>query len=205
MIEKASLPCEADESGVLAEFRESCSVKEASAQQLKTQIVVAANLIAESVRLGGKVIFFGNGGSAADAQHLAAELVGRYAFDRPPVPAIVLHGNTSAVTAISNDYGYEEVFARQVRAFASQGDVVIGISTSGASPNVLKALQSAQEAGSLTIGLTGDAGRGLMARFCDVLLAVPSRSTPRIQEAHITIGHVICGLVEKRLFAADKA
>ena len=200
MIEKAAISCEADELGVLEEFRASCSVKEATAQQLKTEIVIAANLIAETVRSGGKAIFFGNGGSAADAQHLAAELVGRYAFDRPPVPAIVLHGNASAVTAISNDYGYDEVFARQVQAFAAHGDVVVGISTSGASPNVLKALQAAKVAGCSTIGLTGEAGRSLMGRFCDVLLVVPSKSTPRIQEAHITIGHVICGLVERRLF-----
>ena len=182
------------------EIQESCAVKQASLEKLSDKILHAAEILTGCLSSGGKVLFFGNGGSAADAQHLAAELVVKYQVSRAPLAALALHGNSSAVTAISNDYGYKELFARQVRAFARPGDVAVGISTSGASPNVLKGLQAAREMGCATIGLTGEAGCGLMASFCDLLLAVPSKVTPRIQESHITIGHIIIGLVERALF-----
>ncbi|MDP2859434.1 MAG: D-sedoheptulose 7-phosphate isomerase [Bacillota bacterium] len=182
------------------EILESCMVKQATLSKLRDKILEAAQVLAGCLSSGGKVLFFGNGGSAADAQHLAAELVVKYQVNRGPLAALALHGNSSVVTAISNDYGYKEIFARQVRAFARPGDVAVGISTSGASPNVLKGLQAAREVGCATIGMTGENGHGLMASFCDLVLAVPSKVTPRIQESHITMGHVIIGLVEKMLF-----
>jgi len=184
---------------VCDDIEESCEVKRAAVARLGQLIIASADMLVASLRRGGKVLFCGNGGSAADAQHLAAELVGRFAFDRAPLAAMALHANTSSLTAIGNDYGYEEVFARQVRAFAGPGDVVVGISTSGNSANVVNALKVAHEIPCLTIGLTGEGG-GNMARFCDVLLDVPSKHTPRVQECHITLGHIICGLVEKRVF-----
>ena len=182
------------------EIQESCEVKQATLLKLRGKLLEAAQIIADCLSSGGKVLFFGNGGSAADAQHLAAELVVKYQVNRGPLAALALHGNSSVVTAISNDYGYKEIFAWQVRAFARPGDVAVGISTSGASPNVLKGLQAAREMGCATIGMTGENGHGLMASFCDLVLAVPSKVTPRIQESHITVGHVIIGLVERMLF-----
>jgi len=158
-----------------------------------------ATVIAQAYRSGKKVLLCGNGGSAADAQHIAAEFVGRFYKDRPPLPAIALHGNTSAVTAIANDYGYEVVFARQVEAYVAAGDVMIGISTSGNSPNVVLAIQKAKEAGASTVGLTG-ANESQLSEIADICLRVPSTDTPRIQEAHITLGHIICYLVEQSLF-----
>jgi D-sedoheptulose 7-phosphate isomerase len=182
------------------EMQESCAVKQASLEKLRDKILRAAEILTACLSSGGKALFFGNGGSAADAQHLAAELVVKYQISRAPLAALALHGNSSAVTAISNDYGYKDLFARQVQAFARPGDVAVGISTSGASPNVLKGLQAAREMGCSTIGLTGETGCGLMASFCDLVLAVPSKVTPRIQESHIAIGHIIIGLVERALF-----
>ncbi len=182
------------------EIQESCTVKQATLAKLREKMLEAAQILAECLSSGGRVLFFGNGGSAADAQHLAAELVVKYQVNRGPLAALALHGNSSAVTAISNDYGYKEIFARQVRAFARPGDVAVGISTSGASPNVLKGLQAAREMGCTVIGMTGENGHGLMASFCNLVLAVPSKATPRIQESHITMGHVIIGLVERMLF-----
>jgi D-sedoheptulose 7-phosphate isomerase len=148
---------------------------------------------------GHKVLFAGNGGSAADAQHLAAELVSRYAYDRPGLPAFALTTDTSALTAIGNDYGYEHLFARQLEAVGTAGDVFFGISTSGRSPNVLKALHAARAKGLVTVGMTGRAGGQMLGR-CDYLLRVPSDSTPRIQEGHIAIGHAICQIIEAQLF-----
>jgi len=158
----------------------------------------AAGLVADAFATGGQLLVCGNGGSAADAQHIAAEFVGRYLKERTPFPAIALNANSSAVTAIGNDYGFDEVFARQVRAHGRAGDVLLAITTSGDSPNVLRAVEAAREAGMSVIGLTGRDG-GALAALCDVCLTVPVKSTPRIQEAHILIAHVFCGLVEDAL------
>ncbi len=146
-----------------------------------------------------KVLFCGNGGSAADAQHLAAEFSGRFYKDREPLFAEALHVNTSYLTAVANDYSYQDIYARAVKAKGRKGDVLIGLSTSGNSGNVLSALEEAGKREMVTIGLTGESG-GQMKNLCQVLLNVPSTDTPRIQEAHITIGHIICQLVEERLF-----
>jgi len=159
---------------------------------------VAAACIA-ALRNGNKILFAGNGGSAADAQHLAGELVSRFNYDRPGLPAFSLSTDTSVLTAIGNDYGYERLFARQIEAVGSAGDVFIGISTSGRSPNILNALRTAREKGLVTIGLTGRLG-GDMPALCDHCLRTPSDLTPRIQEGHISIGHTICYLIEQQLF-----
>ncbi len=156
----------------------------------------AAEALISAYSRGRKAIFFGNGGSAADAQHLAAEFVGRYLRERTPLPALALNANSSAVTAIGNDYGYAEVFARQLEALAVVGDVAVGISTSGNSPNVIQALRAARKLGLFTIGLTGASG-GAVREFVDVLIAAPSDETPRIQECHILIGHALCDAVEQ--------
>jgi len=159
---------------------------------------VAAACIA-ALRQGNKILFAGNGGSAADAQHLAGELISRFHYDRPGLPAFSLSTDTSVLTAIGNDYGYENLFARQLEAVGNAGDVFIGISTSGRSPNIVKALQVARAKGVLTVGLTGHGG-GQMPALCDHCLRVPSDSTPRIQEGHIAIGHTICMLIEQQIF-----
>jgi D-sedoheptulose 7-phosphate isomerase len=161
-------------------------------------LTAAADVLVAAYRSGRKALFFGNGGSAADAQHLAAEFVGRYLRERAPLPALALHTNTSAVTAIGNDYGYEHVFARQLEALASPGDVAVGISTSGKSPSVIEALKCARRLGLSTIGLTGASG-GLLRDLVDVLIAIPSEETPRIQECHILVGHALCDAVEQAL------
>ena len=163
-------------------------------------LTAAADALVAAYRTGHKAIFFGNGGSAADAQHLAAEFVGRYLRQRPPLPALALTVNSSAVTAIGNDYGYDEVFARQLEALAHPGDVVVGISTSGNSPNVIRGLVQARQLGLFTIGLTGSSG-GRLRELVDVLIAVPSDETPRIQECHILAGHSLCDAVEQAMTA----
>jgi D-sedoheptulose 7-phosphate isomerase len=155
-------------------------------------------LIADSMGQGGVLLVCGNGGSAADAQHIAAELTGRFFRDRKPLPALALHGNTSSLTAIGNDYGYDEVFAREVGAHGRKGDVLLAISTSGNSRNVLRAITVARDKGMAVVGLTGSDG-GKMRDLCDVCVCVPSTSTPRIQECHILIGHTVCELVEQIL------
>ncbi len=147
-----------------------------------------------------KTILAGNGGSAADAQHIAAELVGRYGFDRPSIPSLALTTDTSNLTAIGNDYGYDQVFSRQLEGMGQEGDIFIGISTSGNSINILKAFESAKKKGIFTVALTGRDG-GEMAKLADIALIVPSDSTPRIQESHILIGHIICDIIEKEIFA----
>ena len=159
-------------------------------------LTAAAEALISAYRAGHKALFFGNGGSAADAQHLAAEFVGRYLREREPMPALALNANSSAVTAIGNDYGYEEVFARQLQALATPGDVAVAISTSGNSPNVTQAVMSARRLGLFTIGLTGASG-GRLRSLVDVLIAVPSQETPRIQECHILAGHALCDAVEQ--------
>lgn len=148
---------------------------------------------------GGKVLFCGNGGSAADAQHLAAELSGRYYYDRPPLNSEALHVNTSYLTAVANDYSYNEVYARLIKALGSKGDVLIGLSTSGNSGNVVNAFKQARELGVITVGFTGKGG-GEMKAHCDLLIEIPSTNTPRIQECHMNIGHTLCELVEQALF-----
>ena len=163
------------------------------------QIDAAARQMAISIARGGKILFAGNGGSAADAQHWAAEFVNRFIMDRPPLPAIALTTDSSILTSIGNDFGYELVFAKQVRALGKAGDVFVGISTSGNSPNVVEALQVARDMGLFTIGLTGDGG-GKMAPLCDILLAVPHSSTPLIQELHAAAGHMLCALTDYYLF-----
>ena len=163
------------------------------------RIEAAAEIITESLRHGGKIHFCGNGGSAADAQHLAAELSGRFYFDRPPLNAEALHCNTSYLTAVGNDYGYDLIFSRLLRGTAKAGDVIVGISTSGNSKNILKAFEVAKELGVKIIAMTGETG-GAMKDFADILLNVPSTDTPRIQESHIMIGHIVCELVETEMF-----
>ncbi|MCS6990991.1 MAG: D-sedoheptulose 7-phosphate isomerase [Chitinophagales bacterium] len=180
---------------------------------VKQQVLADASLldrvrqVAEAIvhcyRKGGKVLFCGNGGSAADAQHLAAELSGRFYSDRDPLDAEALHVNTSYLTAVGNDYGYDQVFSRLVKARGRSGDVLIALSTSGNSANVIRALEEARRLGLLTVGMTGATG-GRMASLCDILLNVPSTDTPRIQEVHMLMGHIICQLVEAELFAAGR-
>jgi D-sedoheptulose 7-phosphate isomerase len=162
----------------------------------------AAEKLVEAYRAGHKAIFFGNGGSAADAQHLAAEFLGRYLRERRPLPALALNTNTSAVTAIGNDYGYDQVFARQLEAMATAGDVAVGISTSGNSPSIIEALQCARRLGLYTIGLTGASG-GRLRDSVDTLIAAPSDETPRIQECHILVGHALCDIVEQAMVGRD--
>ena len=159
----------------------------------------AADMMVASLRQGGKIHFCGNGGSAADAQHLAAELSGRFYFDRPPLNAEALHCNTSYLTAVGNDYGYDLVFSRLLRGTAKAGDVIVGISTSGNSKNILKAFEVAKEMGVSIIAMTGETG-GAMRECADILLNVASQDTPRIQESHIMVGHIICELVESEMF-----
>lgn len=152
-----------------------------------------------SLKASGKILFCGNGGSAADAQHLAAELSGRFYFDREPLNAEALHVNTSFLTAVANDYSYDEVYARSIKAQGKKGDVLIGFSTSGNSQNIIKAFETAKKLEMVTIGLTGESG-GKMKSISDLLINVPSADTPRIQESHIMIGHIICEIIESEMF-----
>jgi len=182
-------------------IRQSIAVKEAvlSNEQLISEIHAVASLIIQCYRNGGKVLFCGNGGSAADAQHLAAELSGRFYYDRKPLYAEALHVNTSYLTAVANDYSYDQVYARLVDGMGNQGDILVGLSTSGNSSNVLRAFEMARSKGMTTIALTGEGG-GKMAGLSSHCICVPSKDTPRIQEVHILIGHIICMLVESELF-----
>ncbi|MFW6113232.1 MAG: D-sedoheptulose-7-phosphate isomerase [Thermodesulfobacteriota bacterium] len=163
------------------------------------QVAVAARLLAATLKQGGKILLFGNGGSAADAQHLAAEFVNRFQIERPPLAALALTTDTSILTSIANDYDFEEVFAKQVRALGRSEDAALGLSTSGNSANVVRGLEAARQLGLRTLALSGGDG-GPVARAAELALVVPSRSTPRIQEVHITIGHVLCDLVDFLLF-----
>jgi D-sedoheptulose 7-phosphate isomerase len=168
------------------------------------EIAAAADAVLEGFRAGGKLLLFGNGGSAADAIHVAAEFVGRYLVDREPLPALALMANPSALTAIGNDYGFDEVFARQVRALGARGDVAIGLTTSGRSPNVVKGLAAAGEVGMRTIAMTG-ADPGPAGETADLVLRVPSSDTPRVQEGHMLAAHTICEWVEARMSDAPGA
>ncbi|WP_246141520.1 D-sedoheptulose-7-phosphate isomerase [Phaeodactylibacter luteus] len=177
--------------------------------QAKTRLLSAPHLLEKTAQAAvqcaavfqnkGKVLFCGNGGSAADAQHLAAEFSGRFYFDRPPLYAEALHVNTSFVTAVGNDYGYEHIYSRMVEAAGREGDILFAMSTSGNSPNIIRAAVAAREAKMMVIGMTGEEG-GQLKAHSDVLLNVPSSDTPRIQECHMLLGHIICELVEKELF-----
>ena len=163
-------------------------------------ILKVADLIVAAFNNGNKLLFCGNGGSAADAQHLAAEFSGRYYLNRPPLHAEALHTDTSFMTAVSNDFSFDEVYARLIQGIGKQGDILIGMSTSGNSKNVIKALEEAKKKNIITIGFTGKAN-GNMKHCCDYLINIPSDDTPRIQECHLMLGHAICELVEKELFA----
>jgi D-sedoheptulose 7-phosphate isomerase len=166
----------------------------------QTRLTGVVEMVVQALVNGNKLLFAGNGGSAADCQHMAGEFVSRFMFDRNPLPAVALTTDTSILTAIANDYGYEQAFSRQVQGVAKAGDVLFAYSTSGNSPNIVKALQVARELQVATVGLTG-ASEGRMAPYCDQLLRVPSSCVPRIQEGHLLMGHTICEMVEQRVFA----
>jgi D-sedoheptulose 7-phosphate isomerase len=180
----------------------SIAVKQRLLRHTKICAEVAERII-RAFRRGNKVLIFGNGGSAADAQHIAAEFVGRYYLDRPALPAQALTENTSSLTAIGNDYAYDQIFSRQIEAFGQAGDVAIGISTSGNSRNVIEALRAAKPKDMVTVAMTGESG-GQLKEEADYCICVPSRDTPRIQEAHILLGHVLSELVEQAIFGGSK-
>ncbi len=183
--------------------RESIAVKtDLLAEPLVESLARLADRLVASFRVGGKVILFGNGGSAADATHLAAEFVGRFAFDRDPMPALSLSDNGSSITAIGNDYSYDLTFARQIKAFGSPGDVAVALSTSGSSPNVLNAMRAARDMGMFVSAFTGSKGTE-MADLADLPLMVPSPSTARIQEGYMLYAHILCELVEREMFGSD--
>jgi D-sedoheptulose 7-phosphate isomerase len=189
-----------DVSALIEHFvSESLRIKARFFEDNKERIGETAETIAHGLRNGRKMLLFGNGGSAADSQHLAAELVGRFGPDRSPLAAIALSTDTSILTAVANDYGYEKVFARQIEALGQPGDTAIGISTSGNSPNVLAALDVARNKGLFTVGFTGETG-GKMNGRTEVLFRVPSRVAARIQETHILLGHILCELIDRQLF-----
>ena len=189
---------------IVAQIQDTKSVIEAMLldTHLLTQVEKIAEACIQCFFNHGKILLAGNGGSAADAQHIAGEFVSRFAFDRPGLPAIALTTDTSILTAIGNDYGYEKLFARQIQAHGQKGDIFIAYSTSGTSPNVIFALEEAHKYGLICVGLTGSNG-GLMRNLCHYLLEVPSGSTPRIQECHAILGHILCGLVENAIFAKE--
>ena len=189
------------EKGVSASIRASIAVKELLLRNVEVVSIIAkvSELLVDTVDKGNKILLFGNGGSAADAQHIAAEFVGRFAFDRPALPALALSVNTSCVTAIGNDYGFDLVFSRQIEALARPGDLAIGISTSGNSPNVLHGLAAARKMGLGTVAMAGCTG-GKVKAAVDHCVCAPSNETPRIQECHILIGHIISELVEETIF-----
>ncbi len=184
---------------IIRTFKESSHVKEVFVNENLVRIVRIVEAITEALKGEKKLLIFGNGGSAADAQHLAAEFINRFTIERPPLPAIALCTDTSVLTSIANDYDFSDVFAKQIRAIGHEGDIAWGISTSGSSPNVVKALEVAKKRGMITIALTGRDG-GKMAAIADHHLNVSSNSVPRIQEVHITVGHVICEMIDYKLF-----
>ena len=192
--------------GIAGQFRDTASNLRAMSEDagLHAAIAAVATACIDALRRGNKILFAGNGGSAADAQHLAGELVSRFNYDRPGLAAFALTTDTSVLTAIGNDYGYERLFARQVEAVGVAGDVLVAISTSGRSPNIVAALQVARAKGLVTVGLTGRGG-GRMPELCDHCLRTPSDETPRIQEGHIAMGHTICWLIERAIFPREPA
>jgi D-sedoheptulose 7-phosphate isomerase len=180
-------------------FKESNRVKDIFLNENLGRIAQVVDVVTAALKAGRKILLFGNGGSAADAQHIAGEFVNRFLIERPPLPAIALTTDTSVMTSISNDYEFSDVFSKQIRAIGQAGDIAWGMSTSGSSPNVVKAFEAAKKIGMITIGLTGKDG-GEIARMVDYSLNVSSGNTPRIQETHITASHVICELVDVKLF-----
>lgn len=180
-------------------FRESGQAMETFVNENLTRIVAVVEAVTAALKAGNKILLFGNGGSAADAQHLAAEFVNRFVIERPPLPAIALTTDTSIITSIGNDYDFSDIFSKQIRAIGQEGDIAWGMTTSGKSANVVKGLEAARKIGMVTIGLTGRDG-GDVAKTADHVLNVASTSTPRIQEVHITAGHVICEMVDFKLF-----
>jgi D-sedoheptulose 7-phosphate isomerase len=181
------------------QLRESCRVKQSFSDELLARIEMFATRSAEALAAGRKLVFFGNGGSAADAQHLAAELLVRLHADRPSLPALALTTNTSVLTATGNDYGFEQLYSRQIESLVERGDILVAISTSGNSPNVVRGVEAGALRGAFRVALTGETG-GALADKVDLLLNVPSRDAQRIQESHITIGHIACSLIEKIRF-----
>ncbi len=192
------------QAGIHKTFRESAAVKLRFVEQNASRIEAVARRMAGVLQRGGKLLFFGNGGSAADAQHLAAEFVNRFLLDRGALAAVALTTDSSALTSIGNDLGFDQVFSRQVEAMGRAGDLVVAISTSGNSPNVLRGVEAARRLGCATVGFTGGSG-GRLAGAVDDAFVVPSAETPRIQETHITLGHVLCGLVEELLLPRPRA
>jgi len=186
---------------IINQIKESYEIKKAILEDRKLLDLIAeiGEVLVSVYNNGNKLLIAGNGGSAADAQHIAGELVSKFYFDRPALPAIALTTDTSIITAIGNDYGYEKLFSRQIEANGVKGDVFLGISTSGNSANIIEGLKVAKEKGIMTIGLTGKTG-GKMKDFCDYCICVPSNETPRIQEAHILIGHILCSIIEEAIF-----
>jgi D-sedoheptulose 7-phosphate isomerase len=187
------------ESVILKRFKESGEVKTRFLKENLPRVLEAIQVISQSFEGGNKLLLFGNGGSAADAQHIAAEFVNRYIIDRPPLPAIALTTDTSILTSVANDSAFVEIFSKQVKALGREGDVAMGLSTSGNSPNVIKGFEVAKEMGLKTVALTGGDG-GTLSKIADIALIVPSTSTPRIQEVHILVGHTLCEMVEHQLF-----
>lgn len=187
------------EDHIIKIFKESNRVKDAFINENLNKLINVINAVTTALKTGNKIMLFGNGGSAADAQHLAAEFVNRFIIERPPLPAISLSTDTSVITSIGNDYDFSEIFSKQIRAIGQPGDIAWGISTSGNSPNVLKGLEMAKKMGLVTIGFTGKDG-GDIAKMVDFSIHVSSPSTARVQEAHITAGHAICELVDIKLF-----
>jgi D-sedoheptulose 7-phosphate isomerase len=185
--------------GIMQAFKESADVKARFARQNAETLIQVVKTLVEAFKAGHKVLLFGNGGSAADAQHIAAEFVNRFMIERPPLPALALTTDTSILTSISNDYGYADIFAKQIKALGRKGDVAVGISTSGTAANVVKAIKVAKDLGLKTVGLTGGDG-GDLAKIVDFALVVDSPTVARIQEVHITIGHVLCEMVDRMLF-----
>lgn len=180
-------------------FKESAEVKARFLRENLPKLLESIKLVSHAFEAGNKLFFFGNGGSAADAQHIVAEFVNRYIMDRPPLPAIALTTDTSVLTSVSNDMAFNDIFSRQIKALGKEGDVAVGISTSGNSANVIKAFEVAKEMGMKTIAFTGNDG-GILAKLSDIALIVSSNSTPRIQETHILVGHLLCEMVEHQLF-----
>ena len=183
---------------ILNILNDSIKVKDKSIKQNIDIITEAVDFIAKCIKHGNKILIFGNGGSASDAQHIAAEFVNRFEINRPPLAAIALTTDTSVITSIGNDFGFDQIFAKQIKALASKGDLAWGLSTSGNSPNIIKAVKAAKEIGIFTIGMTGQGGE--LAKYSDLVLRVESKVTARIQETHIIMAHILCDLVDRILF-----
>ncbi|MBI5190857.1 MAG: D-sedoheptulose 7-phosphate isomerase [Nitrospirae bacterium] len=191
--------------GIIKVFEDSAKLKQRFAKENADLIVEVVELVAQCFTRGNKVLIFGNGGSASDASHIAGEFVNRFLLERPPLPAIALNTDVAVLTSISNDYDFSEIFVKQLKALGQKGDVAIGISTSGTSPNVVKAILAAREMGIRTVVLTGNKNKGgKLAEIAEFAFVVPSSETPRIQETHITLGHAICQMVDEYLFGSGK-